>query len=73
MGRVSGEASAALASGEERNAAANHVESITVPGERRESGHRVRGSGMKGGIQWPELYAATDKFALLPGPQPFIR
>ncbi|GAU04094.1 hypothetical protein BSLA_02r1492 [Burkholderia stabilis] len=71
MGRVSGEASAALASDGERNAAANHVESITVPGERRESGHRVRGSGISG-IQWPELYAAADEFALSPGAHAFI-
>jgi hypothetical protein len=48
FGRVGGEASAALASGGERNAAANHVESITGPGNRQESGHRGRGSGMTG-------------------------
>ncbi|CAM2188028.1 hypothetical protein BO443_80146 [Burkholderia orbicola] len=53
MGKVGGEASAVLASEAQRNTAENHVESITGPGGRQESGHRGRGSGMTGEFSAP--------------------
>ncbi|MET3214044.1 UNVERIFIED_ORG: hypothetical protein ABIC48_001787 [Burkholderia territorii] len=42
-----------LASEGQRNAAANHVESITVPGKRRGSGHRGRGFWHDGELTAP--------------------
>ncbi|AXK62719.1 hypothetical protein DCN14_08680 [Burkholderia sp. IDO3] len=48
MGSVGGEKAAAFASEQKRDARANHAKAIAVPGNRRESGHRVRGSDISG-------------------------